>query len=160
MCYNYYSLRKCKSYCNVEKNYIMYTANINLKIIKKKVTRKKTILLNILIRKAIIITLIFFNEVNLLIITLETISPGGEKDWPSRRKKARVCMVCSDVQYTHTHTHTMIALKTYSKNNNKTIIIIVIIILTTNIILRAMRTKRMFNYNNADEECVPFVSIV
>lgn len=72
----------------------MYKAYINLKIIKK-IHVKKTILLNILIRKAIIITLIFFNEVNLLIITLETISPGGEKDWPSRRNKARVCIVCN-----------------------------------------------------------------
>lgn len=35
-------LKKCKSYCNVKKYYIMYTAYINLKIIiKKKVTRKK-----------------------------------------------------------------------------------------------------------------------
>lgn len=35
-------LKKCKSYCNVEKYYMMYTAYINLKIIiKKKLHVKK-----------------------------------------------------------------------------------------------------------------------
>lgn len=41
VCYNIIRLKKCKSYCKVEKYYIMYTAYINLEIIKKKVTRKK-----------------------------------------------------------------------------------------------------------------------
>lgn len=76
--------------------------------------------MNILIRKAINITLIlFFNEVNLLIITLETISPGGEKDWPSRRNKVRVC---SKYVLCMVHTHTRRSpLFTYNNHNNKTI---------------------------------------